>query len=152
MGAEYCYHTTMGPAVKYRFIKKATPAQAKEIITLYRAQGWWDKKASAAALNRLIRGSHCFVAAERDGKIIGMGRAISDRAGDAYLQDVTVDPAERGSGAGRGIVTAIERRLKRDGISWIALIAQDNSEPFYLKLGFKTLRRARPMLAGNTYV
>ncbi len=138
--------------MKYRFIEKAGPAEANGIITIYKTQGWWDRGASRAGLNRLIRGSHCFLVAERDGSIIGMGRAISDRAGDAYIQDVAVLKSERGTGAGKGIVSALVRRLKRDGITWIALIAQDNSGAFYGKLGFKTLKNASPMLSKGSYV
>ena len=135
----------MKGAVKYRFIANASPAEANGIITIYRAQGWWPQ-GSRAALNRLIKGSHCFLVAERDGAIIGMGRAISDGVGDAYLQDVAVLKGERGAGAGKAIVAALCRRLKRDGINWIALIAQDGSGPFYAKLGFRPLKNALPML------
>lgn len=136
----------MAASITYRFVAKAAPAEAEKIITLYKAHGWWTRGDGPAALNRLIRGSHCFVVAQRSGEIIGMARAISDRAGDAYIQDVAVLPGHRGDGAGKGLVAAVCRRLKRDGIAWIALIAQDNSEKFYRKLGFTTLRRAAPML------
>jgi len=135
----------MKGAIKYRFITKASAAEATGIITIYRAQGWWPR-GSRAGLNRLIRGSHCFLAAERNGKIVGIGRAISDGAGDAYLQDVAVLKAERGRGLGKGLVAALCRRLKRDGVNWIALIAQDGSAPFYSKLGFRPLPNALPML------
>jgi spermidine synthase len=135
----------MKGAAKYRFISTASPAEATGIITIYRAQGWW-RRATRAGLNRLIRGSHCFVVAEKDGVIVGMGRAVSDGVSDAYLQDVAVLAAERGRGTGAGIVKALTRRLKRDGIGWIALIAQDGSAPFYAGLGFRRLKRADPML------
>jgi len=55
--------------------------------------------------------------------------------------------SERGTGAGSAIVKAITRRLKTDGIKWIGLIAQDNSSAFYSRLGFKLIKRARPMLS-----
>lgn len=135
----------MKGAIKYRFIANASPAEAEGIITIYRAQGWW-LRGSRAALNRLIRGSHCFLVAERDGAIFGMGRAISDGVSDAYLQDVAVLKGERGAGAGKAIVAALCRRLKRDGLTWIALIAQDGSAPFYAGLGFRPLKNALPML------
>ena len=135
----------MKGAVKYRFIANASPAEANGIITIYRAQGWW-RQGSRAALNRLIKGSHCFLVAERAGAIVGMGRAISDGTGDAYLQDIAVLKAERGAGTGKGLVAALVRRLKRDRITWIALIAQDGSGPFYARSGFRPLSNALPML------
>ncbi|MCM2267453.1 MAG: GNAT family N-acetyltransferase [Elusimicrobiales bacterium] len=136
----------MDGAVKYRFLKKASAAQAAGVIALYRAQGWWTPGDGPAALGRLLRGSHCFLVAERGGAVIGMGRAISDRAGDAYLQDVAVLPSERGAGTGKALVAALCRRLRKDGITWIGLIAQNNSESFYARLGFRALRGAAPML------
>lgn len=135
----------MTGAVKYRFISNASPAEANGIITIYRAQGWW-RRATRAQLNRLIRGSLCFVVAEREGRVIGMGRAVGDGVSDAYLQDIAVLKGERGAGAGAGIVKALTRRLRRSGIRWIALIAQGGSAPFYAGLGFRRLRNAAPML------
>lgn len=133
-------------AVDCRFLRKASPAEADRIITLYKAHGWWGRGEGRAALARLLRGSHCFAVAECGGEIVGMARAISDRAGDAYIQDVAVLPEHRGNGAGKALVRAVCRRLKRDGIVWIGLIAQDGSEPFYRGLGFAKLRNAAPML------
>ena len=90
--------------------------------------------------------------AELGGRIIGMGRAISDGVSDAYIQDVAVLKGERHSGAGSAIIKALHARLKRDGVGWLGLIAQDGSEPFYLKLGFKTLKSAAPMLSKGSNV
>ncbi|MHB0994791.1 MAG: GNAT family N-acetyltransferase [Elusimicrobiales bacterium] len=135
----------MKGAVTYRFVSRPTPADANGIITIYKAQGWW-RRATRARLDRLIRGSLCFVVAERDGRIIGMGRAIGDGVSDAYLQDIAVLKCERGAGAGAGMVRALTRRLRRGGVRWIALIAQDGSEPFYSGLGFTRLKNAAPML------
>ncbi len=81
-----------------------------------------------------------------------MGRAISDDVSDAYIQDMAVLEGERGSGAGGAILETIIKRLKNDGIKWVGLIAQDNSEYFYRKSGFKTLKKAHPMLSRGSYV
>ncbi|HAH32257.1 MAG TPA: N-acetyltransferase [Elusimicrobia bacterium] len=142
----------MASRLTLRFISKADPSTLNCIITLYRAQGWWGRYDKPALLSRIISGSHCFLTAEHEGRIIGIGRAISDGVSDAYIQDVTVLKSERGTGAGSAIVKAIYKRLKTDGIKWIGLIAQDNSAAFYSRLGFKILRRAQPMLSKETNV
>ena len=98
----------------------------------------------------MIRKSHCFLAVLDKGRVIGMGRAISDGASDAYIQDVIVQGGRRGEGIGSRIIRTLKRRLKKDGIKWIGLIAQDGSEAFYKKLGFVPIPNARPMmLRGN---
>ncbi|HNW45707.1 MAG TPA: GNAT family N-acetyltransferase [Elusimicrobiales bacterium] len=142
----------MPASLKLRFIKTASAADLKRIITIYRAQGWWTPGDKPALLRRLIKGSHCFVVAEQDGRLIGIGRAISDGASDAYIQDVAVLSPLRGAGAGSAIIRALQKRLKADGIKWLGLIAQDNSAPFYARLGFTPLKHASPMLAKGTHV
>jgi aralkylamine N-acetyltransferase len=134
------------PLATLLFVERPDAACLKRIITLYKAQGWWSRKDNPAGLRRLIAGSHCFLLAEAGGELLGMGRAISDGAGDAYIPDVMVLPAARGTGLGRAIMRRLIRRLKADGINWIGLIAQDGSEAFYKPLGFSALKNAAPML------
>jgi spermidine synthase len=138
--------------VKYRFVTTADPVTLRGIITLYRAHGWWDPADTPALLKRIIKGSHCFVIAERGGAVIGMARAISDGASDAYIQDVAVQPSQRGGGIGRALVRRLLGRLRRDKVRWTGLIAQDNSSPFYAGLGFKPLAKALPMLSKGSHV
>ena len=142
----------MSHRVTCRFIGKADAGTLNGIITIYRAQGWWKRSDGHPLLKKIIRGSHCFAVAELDGRIIGIGRAISDGVSDAYLQDVAVLKSARHSGDGSAIVKALKARLKRDGVGWLGLIAQDGSKPFYLKLGFKTLTNAAPMLSKGSNV
>ena len=86
------------------------------------------------------------------GRVVGMGRAISDGVSDAYIQDVAVLIEYRGLGLGSRIVRGIKARLKDDGIKWVGLIAQDGSGKFYEPLGFKVIRRALPMMLKANHV
>jgi len=57
----------------------------------------------------------------------------------AYLQDLWVDEALRGSGLGRGLLAESARRAKADGATHLRLsVATDNSaaRAFYARLGF----------------
>ena len=85
--------------ITLRFIKRPGPAFLRQIIALYSRQGWWDKSGKDA-LAGLIRNSHCFIVALDKGRVVGMGRAISDRVSDAYIQDVAVLKEYRGQGLG----------------------------------------------------
>jgi len=135
-----------------KFVKNPDAKTLKGIITIYRAHHWWKPSDTPALLRRVIRGSHCFAVAVSGGEVIGIGRAISDGASDAYIQDMAVLPAARGSGAGSALLKALLARLRRDGLEWVALIAQDDSEYFYRKAGFKVLKKAQPMLSPGAYV
>ena len=142
----------MASRLRVKFIRNPAREILEGIITLYRAQGWWGPKDKPARLRKLIKGSHCFATASLDGRIIGIGRAISDGASDAYIQDMTVLKTERGAGAGAALLKAILKRLKKDGVNWVGLIAQDNSDYFYRKAGFRSLKKAHPMISKESYV
>ncbi len=118
-----------------------------EIIDLYKAGGWWKDEYEPEGLPLLIKGSFAFaVAIDRDsGKAVGMGRAISDGVSDAYIQDVAVRDDLRNLGIGSIIINTLVAHLKKHGIGWIGLIAEQGSRPFYEKIGFNNFN-GEPML------
>ena len=119
----------------------------EQISALYRSQRWWSGPDNSDLVLRIIKGSHCFLIAIQDFKtIIGMGRAISDRISDSYIQDVTVQENFRGQGVGTRIVQMIIERLHEDGIYWIGLIAEKDSHGFYEPMGFKKMPDSIPMI------
>lgn len=133
--------------MQYLFLAEANTAEASQITQLYRDAGWWDLDGEAPELvQRIVAGSHCFLIACEGADIIGMGRGISDRISDAYIQDVTVRPSHRGRGIGTVIVARLVERLKADGIGWIGLIAEGDSAEFYRRIGFRAMQRATPMI------
>ncbi len=138
--------------ITLRFIKRPGTAFLKQIIALYSRQGWWDKRDKCALATALVGNSHCFLVAIDKGRIVGMGRAISDKVSDAYIQDVAVLKEYRGLGLGSKIVRGLKARLKADGIKWVGLIAQDGSRAFYEPLGFKMIERGQPMMLKSNHV
>lgn len=136
------------PAMPVAYVFLETPAddQIRQIIGLYQAEGWWKAGEDEDLVRRIVVGSHCFLLACAGPTIVGMGRAISDRASDAYLQDVTVRADFRGQGIGTEILGRLVARLHRDGLRWIGLIAERDAHPFYERQGFAVMPSARPML------
>lgn len=130
----------------YRFLDVPQADELRQITLLYRQAGWWGEAPDDPdRVRRMVAGSHCFAVAEHQGRIVGMGRAISDGASDAWIQDVTVAAGSRGRGVASALVRMICRRLRRDGLDWIALVAENNTAPLYLPLGFEPMADARPM-------
>jgi aralkylamine N-acetyltransferase len=134
--------------LNYKFLLTPSSDQIRHIISLYRTAGWWSKDIpdDPHLVERIIAGSHCFIVATEGEEIVGMGRAISDRASDAYIQDLTVKETYREMGVGTEIVNRILSRLEKDGIKWIALIAEKNSHKFYEHLGYKIMPDSTPMI------
>jgi aralkylamine N-acetyltransferase len=121
----------------------------EQITELYRNQGWWDGSDKPDLVLRIIHGSHCFMIVHHDQEIVGMGRSISDRTSDAYIQDITVKQNSRGKGIGTHIVRMIINRLQKDGVFWIGLIAEKGSHGFYETIGFKQMINSTPMILSN---
>lgn len=121
---------------------------ADEIVSLYRAGGWWKEEYDPASIPGLIRGSFAFaVAVDRTtGRAIGMGRVISDSVSDGYIQDLVVLPAFRNQGIGREIVDMLVTTCRNAGIIWIGLIAEPDTEKFYSPLGFQVMAEHVPLL------
>jgi aralkylamine N-acetyltransferase len=136
------------PDRQYIFVTTVTSDQIRQIVTLYREEGWWDvdEGDDPRLVLRLISGSHCFLVVFEGERIVGMARAISDRISDAYIQDVKVLSSRRGQGIGKRMIETIIERLHADGLRWIGLIAERDSFRFYAKLGFEAMHASKPML------
>lgn len=130
-------------------IKAVGAVERAEVEELYRQAGWWQESERTPDGNRwidaLVRGSHCFVGAFAGGRMIGMGRALSDGISDAYIQDVTVLREFRGRGLGAAIIRRLVEELRARRIGWIGLVAEPGTEPFYRRLGFEVLQGHAPM-------
>ena len=126
-----------------------TQADPEAILALYRHAGWWqtdDNPEYLRTVEKIIANSHCFAIAAHGSRIIGMGRAISDRVSDAYIQDVTVHSDYRGRGIGKAIVRKLLERLRGDGMQWIGLISEPGYDRFYEGLGFARMEGYTPFL------
>lgn len=131
----------------YSFLNEPAAVELHQILDLYREAGWWQGGEDAPeVLKKIIAGSHCFLAVRYRDVVVGMGRALSDGASDAYVQDVTVSDAHRGKGIALTIVRKIVSKLQADGIDWIGLIAERNTKELYSKAGFAAMTQAIPML------
>ncbi|MDD5711631.1 MAG: GNAT family N-acetyltransferase [Smithellaceae bacterium] len=136
----------------YCFITEPKTIEIEQIKELYRQADWWSTACDLQPelITSIVSGSHCFLVAREEGAIIGMGRAISDRVNDAYIQDVTVTRARRREGIGGAIVDQLVARLQADGIAWVGLIAERNTDGFYSGRGFEKMPAAVPMLKRKT--
>jgi GNAT superfamily N-acetyltransferase len=121
------------PVIDVRLVKTlATDA----VLRLYRAAGWWQDGDDEGAIPGIVSGSFLVVGAFLGNELVGMGRVLSDGASDAYIQDVVVLPAARGSGVGSRMVEALRDGCLERGLRWIALVGEPGTTDFYTRLGF----------------
>jgi len=91
------------------------------------------------------------VIAERAGKAVGMVLFfpwLSTWRGrlNLYIQDLYVEPAERGSGLGRRLLAAAAREGRARGCKGLLLaveISNADAEKFYARLGFQRIEDER---------
>ncbi len=129
-------------------IELVTSWESDEIVTLYRAGGWWKQGYDPAELPVLIRSSFAFAVAvdEKTGSAIGMGRVVSDGVSDAYIQDLVVMPDFRGRGIGKKILASLVEYCLSHRVYWIGLIAEPGTAEFYIPAGFSRMEGFIPML------
>ncbi len=122
-------------------------ASMKELILLYKDAEWWKSSydGDPEFLNYIVKDSAVFVGAFWGKKLIGMGRALSDLASDAYIQDVAVLKEYRGKGIGKKIIQTLIEKLKENNVDWIGLVAQPGTSSFYTELGFEVLEDHVPL-------
>jgi ribosomal protein S18 acetylase RimI-like enzyme len=118
-------------------LTNCTEKQIIDIVSLYASAGWWKEEYDATVLPRLVESSFCFFTAQDvDGRIVGMGRALSDGVSVAYIQDLAVLPKSRGMGIGSALVSHLTAYIKNVGISSIMLMAQPGTAKFYTSCGW----------------
>lgn len=118
------------------------------VVELYKAGGWWEEGVSnRKRIPKVVKNSFAFAVAKNGkGKIIGMGRVISDGFSDAYIQDVVILPAYRGNNIGSKIIRTLTDYCIRKKIMWIGLVAEPGTYAFYRKNGFKDKKGFQLML------
>jgi len=118
-----------------------------EIVSLYKAGGWWKESYDKSKIKDLIKGSYAFavVIEKKTNKTVGMGRILSDGISDAYLQDLIILPEYRKKGLGRYLVDELVKYCYSKNIKWIALISEPNQDGFYSNIGFRQMKKYIPM-------
>lgn len=69
--------------------------------------------------------------------------ALPEGADVLYLHDLALDPRLRGRGLARPAVEALVRRAREDGWPAVSLVAANDAEGFWRRLGFETVEDPR---------
>lgn len=120
-----------------RFVVSCDPARlaVDELLTLLQTTHWAGEM-SGATLERAVANSICYGVYDGE-RLMGFGRAVTDRATYAYLTDVVIHPGYRRQGLGRWLIESILAHPDLQGLRRIALVTRD-AEELYHQLGFST--------------
>lgn len=100
-------------------------------------KSYWAGEMPRAVFDRAVRNSLCFGALEGCATF-GFTRVISDRATFAYVSDVFVDPARRGTGISKALMAAVSAHPELQDLRlWV--LATADAHGLYAKYGFNAL-------------
>ena len=99
---------------------------------------YWAKAIPREIVTRALENSLCF-GLFHNGKQIGFGRIVTDRATFAYLADVFVIDSYRGLGLGKWLISCVLEHPELQGLRrW--LLATLDAHGLYQQYGFVPLR------------
>ncbi len=124
--------------------------EKEEVIALYRANQWSSAE-KPEPLMAALRNSHTLVTARINGRLVGIGNAISDGHLVVYYPHMLVDPRYQGRGVGRKMMAAMQRRYA--DFHQQMLTADIDAVDFYKSVGFERAGKTEPMwiYAGNDH-
>jgi GNAT superfamily N-acetyltransferase len=124
--------------------------QREEVVALYRANRWSSAEKPDALMSAL-KNSHALVTARVDGRLVGIGNAISDGNLVVYYPHLLVHPDFHRKGIGRKMMEVLQE--KYSGFHQQMLTADENARDFYESLGFTRARNTVSMwiYAGNDH-
>lgn len=113
-----------------------------EVVALYEANGWSSARKPKQLLGAL-RNSHSLVTARIDGRLAGLGNAISDGHLVVYFPHMLVHPDFHRRGVGRALMEALLKRYA--GFHQLMLTSDGDATAFYEALGFERAGKTVPM-------
>ena len=113
-----------------------------EVLELYRSVDWAAAE-KPRELMLSLRNSPTLITVRVDGRLVGLGNAISDGYLVAYYSHLVVHPEFQSKGIGRALLERMMEPYK--GFHQQSLTADGDATEFYKKLGFKRAGRTVPM-------
>ncbi|MGY0058193.1 GNAT family N-acetyltransferase [Streptomyces sp. LZ34] len=96
----------------------------------------WPNHTPTAFAPMLAR-SLVWIAASRDGRLVGFVNVVGDGGLHAFILDTTVHPGERRQGLGVRLVRAAADEARAHGAEWLHVDYEPHLESFYAQCGFR---------------
>ena len=123
--------------MNYRIINGTDEMNILEVAALLKTT-YWANKRSLETIEKSMRNSSCYgVYLDEGKKLVGFARVISDDATTYYLCDVIIDPAYRGRGFGKALVSHIVSLPEYVGLR--GLLLTKDAHGLYEQFGFETV-------------
>ncbi len=111
-------------------------ANLDEMKEVYASVGW--KKHTNEIIQQVFEASNIIAIVKVNGRVVGIGRGITDGVFNAAIYDVVVHKDFQGQGIAKEIMGFLLDKL--NNVSCVHLISTTGNEEFYRKLGFKKMK------------
>ncbi len=140
----------MADAIEYEMMSKPDPAELQAFYERQQHSTTGDR----GKLQRMLDNTFCFVAARRDGEMIGLARGLTDGL-VGWLTECKLEPAYQGpacvtktdgriehdsAGIAKEMAIRVIDTLRDFGVERIEVVAYGTEVEFFEELGFKQLR------------
>jgi GNAT superfamily N-acetyltransferase len=123
-------------------ISLADQIEEAEVVSLYQSNVW-SSAGKPVELMAALRNSHGLVTARIEGKLVGLGNAISDGSLVVYFPHLLVHPEYHRRGIGRRMFEALLTRYS--GFHQLMITADARAVGFYEAMGFSRAGNSVPM-------
>lgn len=116
------------------------PLDPREIARVYDDSGINRPTKDLDRIAKMYENSNLVLSAWKDGKLVGVSRALTDFSYCCYLSDLAVTKIEQKSGIGKKLIA-----LTKDQIgprSMLLLLSAPEAMEYYPKVGFESIKSA----------
>ena len=127
-------------------IKETKNIRQSDVIQIYKANKWSSAQKPDELFNGLLN-SHSLLTAWDDGKLVGIGNAISDGFLVVYYPHLIIHPDYHWKGIGKSILKKFQE--KYGNFHQQILVADGGAIDFYEKCGFEKAGETKSMWIYN---
>ncbi len=111
------------------------PPNLEDLVSLYQSLNWGHYRYPELLMTAYENSDYVVSAYTEGGELVGIGRAITDKAFTVYFPDILVHPEWQGKGIGSTIMKMMLEKF--NGYHNQILVAEDErAKAFYKKCGF----------------
>jgi len=133
---KFCPPSDNGGTLDYSLIESISERHLDDLAALYENE-WWCRGRSRDDIRRMLDGTEVVLGlVDRDDRLVGFTRVLSDGVYKALIFDVIVAPECRDRKLGRVLMDAVVNHPKLKNVQHLELYCLPELEPFYERWGF----------------
>lgn len=118
-------------AIQYKINE---PVQVEEVIRVFKSSGITRPVDQPERIQKMLQHANLTITAWDNGKLVGIGRALTDFCYCCYLSDLAVDKDYQKSGIGKAIIDKVKEIIGEE--TALILLSAPNAMEYYPKVGF----------------